>query len=55
MLSDKGGKVCAVLAAIYLFGKGGELLNEGGLMFFDSLIKSDALSAVLFLIQIDKK
>ena len=55
MLGDKGGKVCAVLATIYFLGKGGELLNEGSLMFFDSLIKSDALPAVLFLIQIDKK
>ena len=50
MLSDKGGKVCAVLATIYFLRKGGELLNESGLVFFDSLIKSDALSAVLFLI-----
>ena len=50
MLGDKSSKLCLVAAAIYCFGKVGELLDEGSFVLFDSLVVGNALPAVLLLV-----
>ena len=50
MIGDKSGELRLVAAAIHCFSKVSELLDEGSFVFFDSLVMSNALSAVLLLV-----